>query len=79
MVYDGELIGEADLHDLAIRTGIGDIEPLYKVVDRRRSLAIHFKYCPKCGSKLNWRRFQSIAYEEWDASVGFEMVSDTND
>lgn len=70
MVYDGKLIGEADLHDLAMNTGIGNVEPLYKVVDRRRSLAYHFKHCPECGIKLNWKKFQKMAYVEWDTSVG---------
>ena len=70
MLYNGKLITEAHLYDLAHSTGINNIEPLYQIVDRRKNLAKHFKYCPLCGIKLNWEKFRKMAYDLWNYSVG---------
>jgi hypothetical protein len=70
MLYNGKNISEAHLYDLSYSTGIKEIPPLYKIVDRRTRYAEHYVYCPKCGSKLDWNKFKRMADAHWDYSVG---------
>lgn len=65
MLYAGKNISEADLYHLELETGMTRggkvIPPIWEIVDRRKNHAIHYKYCPHCGEKLNWRRFREMA------------------
>jgi len=42
------------------RVHLGLLETYF---DRRRRLATHYKYCPYCGKKLNFRKIKQLAID----------------
>lgn len=70
MLFNGKNITEAHLYDLYYETGFRDIPYISEIIDRRKNYAEHYKYCPYCGSKLDYKHFRKMVYATIDALNG---------
>ena len=65
MAHEGNLVGlnhEGVVYFDSLFTirGKVDYSPR-ELVNRNKTLATHFSYCPNCGGKINWRKVRELA------------------